>query len=150
MATFEIPHGVIWPNGDKSPHTFNAKPCIVIQCRTPTPIDAILRSSTQTPVNPARRCASISNPAKNSISKAHSAEPVRHNRRDSPRRVLHPRKRVPPETIKLDAHICAAPGIPNRAVSWARKWVSAMARASAESASGVSVNPSNARIINAT
>jgi hypothetical protein len=60
------------------------------------------------------------------------------------------RKRVPPEMIKLDTHICAAPGIPNRAASWVRKWVSAMARASAESASGVSVNPSNARIMNAT
>jgi hypothetical protein len=52
--------------------------------------------------------------------------------------------------INLDTHICAAPGIPNRAASWVRKWVSAMARASAESASGVSVNPSNARIMNAT
>jgi hypothetical protein len=52
--------------------------------------------------------------------------------------------------IKLDTHICAAPGIPNRAASWVRKWVSAMARASAESASGVSVNPSSARIMNAT
>ena len=31
IITFEIPQGVIWPNGERSPHTFNANPCIVIQ-----------------------------------------------------------------------------------------------------------------------
>src|SRR5947207_4725748 len=84
------------------------------------------------------------------VGKIHSAEPAHYDRRDSPRRVLAARKRVPPEMIKFDTHICAAPGIPNRAASCARKWVSAIARASAESASGVSVNPSNARIMKAT
>ena len=31
IITFEIPQGVIWLNGERSPHTFNANPCIVIQ-----------------------------------------------------------------------------------------------------------------------
>ena len=31
ILTFEIPQGVIWSNGERSPHTFNASPCIVIQ-----------------------------------------------------------------------------------------------------------------------
>ena len=43
MVTFAIPQGVIAPKGDRSPPTLRAKPCIVIQCRTPTPIEAILR-----------------------------------------------------------------------------------------------------------
>src|SRR5678815_2412916 len=43
IITLEIPQGVIWLNGERSPHTFNANPCIVIQWRTPTPIDATLR-----------------------------------------------------------------------------------------------------------
>src|SRR5439155_21805918 len=84
------------------------------------------------------------------VGKIHSAEPANIDWRDMLLHVRDPRERVPPEMIKLDTHICAAPGIPNRAVSWARKWVSAIARASAESPSGVSVNPSNARIMNAT
>ena len=41
ISTPAMPHGVIWPNGARSPHTFSANPCIVIQRRTPTPIDAI-------------------------------------------------------------------------------------------------------------
>src|SRR5258707_13510034 len=52
------------------------------------------------------------------VGKIRSAEPARH---DSLPRVMDPRKRVPPKMIKLDTHICAAPGIPNRAVSWARR-----------------------------
>ena len=49
-----IPQGVICSKGERSPHTFIAKPCIEIQWRTPMPIDAILRSPHQTPVNPLR------------------------------------------------------------------------------------------------
>ena len=47
-----MPQGVIACKAVRSPQTFSAKPCMVIQRRTPTPIEAILRSSTQTPVRP--------------------------------------------------------------------------------------------------
>ena len=43
IVTFAIPQGVIASKGERSPPTLRAKPCIVIQCRTPTPIEAILR-----------------------------------------------------------------------------------------------------------
>src|SRR5436853_3512893 len=47
-------------------------------------------------------------------------------------------------------HICFAPGTPIRADSCALKWVKPIARASAASASGVSVKPRSARTMNAT
>ena len=84
------------------------------------------------------------------ICKIYSPEPARLNRKDMLLRAPDARQRVPSEMVELNIHICAAPGIPNRADSCARKWVSAIASASAESGSGVSVNPSNARIMNAT
>src|SRR5205823_7567375 len=60
IATLSMPQGTIRLKGERSPQTFNANPCIVIQWRTPTPIDAILRSSTQTPVSDSRRIAATS------------------------------------------------------------------------------------------
>ncbi len=63
IVTSAMPHGVMASKGERSPLTLSAKPCIVIQCRTPTPIEAILRCSTQTPVRPARVVALISKEA---------------------------------------------------------------------------------------
>src|SRR5471032_1148951 len=55
-----------------------------------------------------------------------------------------------PARFKRCVHICAPPGTPNRAASWERKCVMPMANASASSAPGVSVKPSDARTMNAT
>src|SRR6266446_2174293 len=54
MVTFWMPHGMMRSKGARSPQMLSAKPCIVIQWRTPTPMDAILRLSIQTPVRPGR------------------------------------------------------------------------------------------------
>ena len=57
IATPVMPHGVISSNRARSPQTLSAKPCIDIQCRTPTPMEAIFRSTTHVPVRPSRRRA---------------------------------------------------------------------------------------------
>jgi len=50
-------HGVIAVKGARSPHTFSAKPCMLTQRRTPTPMDAIFFRPIQTPVCPSLRPA---------------------------------------------------------------------------------------------
>jgi hypothetical protein len=72
IVTFAIPHGTMWLKGARSPQTFSANPCMVIQCRTPTPIEAIFRSSTHTPVKPCRVVAAIPISAKASINNSSS------------------------------------------------------------------------------
>src|ERR1700757_3705763 len=51
------PHGVMDKKPVRSDDTFKANPCMVIQRRTPIPIEAILRFSTQTPVLPSQNTA---------------------------------------------------------------------------------------------
>ena len=55
ICTPSSPHGTIQLNGSRSLSTFTANPCIETPRERWTPIDAILRSPTQTPVN---RCPS--------------------------------------------------------------------------------------------
>ena len=50
MRTSGRPHAVTWWNGSTSLSTLIAKPCALTPLERWTPIDAILRSSTQTPV----------------------------------------------------------------------------------------------------
>ena len=45
------PHAVTWWNGSTSLSTLIANPCVLTPRETWTPIEAILRSSTHTPVN---------------------------------------------------------------------------------------------------
>ena len=54
-------------NGVRSSQTLSAKPCSVIQRRSPTPIEPILRSLTHTPVRLARRPAAIPSFVKYSV-----------------------------------------------------------------------------------
>jgi hypothetical protein len=50
MRTPSSPQGTIQLNGWRSFSTFTANPCVVTPRATCTPIDAIFRSSTHTPV----------------------------------------------------------------------------------------------------
>jgi hypothetical protein len=68
MATPAMPQGVICRNGARSPQTLSANPCIETQCRTPTPIEAILRSTTHVPVRHSRLRATTPNLAHTAIS----------------------------------------------------------------------------------
>jgi hypothetical protein len=50
IRTPSSPHGTIHPNGCRSFWTLTANPCVVTPRERCTPIEAILRSSTHTPV----------------------------------------------------------------------------------------------------
>jgi hypothetical protein len=50
ISTPSSPHGTIQPNGCRSFSMFTAKPWVVTPRATCTPIEAIFRFSTQTPV----------------------------------------------------------------------------------------------------
>ena len=60
IRTSGRPQAITSPNGARSLSTLTANPCIDTRRDTWMPIDAILRSSTQTPVysRPSRTCAS--------------------------------------------------------------------------------------------
>src|SRR3954468_4718218 len=59
MRTPSSPHGTTHSNGWRSLSTLIAKPCVVTPRETWTPIEPILRSSTQTPVRPSRGPAAM-------------------------------------------------------------------------------------------
>ena len=74
MRTSGSPHAMTRVNGSRSLSTLTANPCIETRRATWMPIDAILRSATQTPVNSRPSRTRASTPA--SRSAATSADSI--------------------------------------------------------------------------